>query len=249
MWDEVHYHQIESSYQLRQVTYDTDEESLEILEVSEESRTLCSTSLQSIKYNIHIIGKQQSFSFDVEVEEDDEILEHVVNEKPFPEMVEEIILDMESSLTPDLQPPSSIELKIADEEKEVDKHMRVVTLSFQVNLLSKCIPAHQLDDFHTVFIPLNQNTLAWKENYTAIYDEPDSSSDHEQGEELLYQESPKYSQVEEKVVLNEAYISNPLDQVLFQDPFVVFLEKSEGVVGSIMNKLLPIMRKNLSTTV
>ena len=127
--------------------------------------------------------------------------------------------------------------------------MRIVTLSFQDDLLSKCIPTHQPDDLHTVFSSLNQNTSAWKENYTAIYDESDSSSDHEQGEELHYQESPKYSQVEEKVVLNEAYISNPLDQVLFQDPFVVFLEKSEGVVGSIMNKLLPRMKKNLSTTI
>ena len=70
-------------------------------------------------------------------------------------MVEEIILDMESSLTPDFQPPSSIELQIADEEIEVDKHMRVVTLSFQDNLLSKCIPAHQPDDLHTVFNLIN----------------------------------------------------------------------------------------------
>jgi len=70
-------------------------------------------------------------------------------------MVEEIILDMEYSLTLDLQPPSSIKLQIADEEIEVDKHMRVVTLSFQDNLLSKCIPAHQPDDIHTVFSPLN----------------------------------------------------------------------------------------------
>ena len=121
-------------------------------------------------------------------------------------MVEEIILDIESSLTPDLQPPSSIELQIADEEIEVDKHMRVVTLSFQDNLLSKCILAHQPNDLHTLFSPLNQNTSAWKENYTAIYDESDSSSNHEQGEELLYQGSPTYSQVEERLVLNEAYI-------------------------------------------
>ena len=96
---------------------------------------------------------------------------------------------------------------------------------------------------------------------------------------MFYQGGPKYSQVEERVVLNEAYISKPLDQVLFQDPFVVFLEKSErvvlnksyvsnpldqvlfqdlfvvfleksvGVVGSIKNKLLPRMRKNLSSTI
>ena len=115
LWDEVHYHQVEKSKQPIQVTYDTDEESLEILEVSEESITLFSTSLQSIRNNFHIIGNKQSFIFDDGVEEDKEILEQVVNEKPFPEMVEEIILDMESSLTPDLQPPSSIELQIADE--------------------------------------------------------------------------------------------------------------------------------------
>ena len=53
--DEVHCHQIESINQPRQVTYDTDEESLESLEVSEESLTFFSTSLQSIKNNIHII--------------------------------------------------------------------------------------------------------------------------------------------------------------------------------------------------
>ena len=123
LWDEVHYHQVEKIKQPIQVTDDTDEESLESLEVSEESLTLFSTSLHSIRNNIHITGNQQSFSFDDEVEEDDEILEHVVNEKPFPEIVEEIILDMESSLTPDLQPPSSIDLQIADEEIEVDKHM------------------------------------------------------------------------------------------------------------------------------
>ena len=125
--------------------------------------------------------------------------------------------------------------------------MGVVTLSFQDNLLSKCIPAHQPDDLHTVSSPPYQNTSAWIEKYTAIHDESDSSSDHE--EELFYQGGPKYSQVEERVVLNEAYISKPLDQVLFQDPFVVFLEKSVGVVGSIINKLLPRMRKNLSSTI
>ena len=160
-------------------------------------------------------------------------------------MVEEIILDIESSLTSDLQLPSSIELKIADDEVEVEKQMRVVTLSFEDDLLSNCIPAHRPDDLHTVFSPPYQNTSAWIENYTAIYDESDISSDHEQGEEFLYQESPRYSQVEERVVLNEAYVSNPLDQVLFQDPFVVFLEKSKGVVGSIMKKFLPRMRKKL----
>ena len=125
----------------------------------------------------------------------------------------------------------------------------VVTLSFSRGFTAKGIPAHQHDDLHTIFSPLNQNTSAWEEDYTAIYDESDSSSDHEQGEEFLSQESPKYSQVEERVVLNEAYVSNPLDQVLFQDPFVVFLEKSKGVVCSTQNSLLQRLKKILGTTV
>ena len=75
LWDEVHYHHIESINQARQATYDTDDESLESLEVSEDSLNLFSTSLQSIRNNFHRIGNQQSFSFDVEVEEDDELLE------------------------------------------------------------------------------------------------------------------------------------------------------------------------------
>ena len=156
-------------------------------------------------------------------------------------------MDSESSLTLDLQPQSSIESQITDEEKEADKHMRVVSLPFQDNLLSQCIPAHQTNILHIFFSPLNQNTSAWNENYITIHDKSNSSCDHE--EELLYQGGPKYSQVEERVILNESYISKPLDQALFQDPFVVFLKKSERVVGFIMNKLLPRMRKSLSTTV
>ena len=154
-WEEARFHKLEKSEQALQVIYDTDEDSLESLEVSEESQTLFSTSLQSIRDNIHIIGDQQCFSFDDELEEDDEFLEHVVNERPFPEIVEEVILDTESSLTLDLQPQSSIESQIADEEKEADKHMRVVSLPFQDNLLSQCILAHQPDDLHIVFSPLN----------------------------------------------------------------------------------------------
>ena len=70
-------------------------------------------------------------------------------------MVEKIIWDMESSLTPDLQPPSSIELQIADEGIEVDNHMRVVALPSQEDLLPKSVPTHQHDDLHTDFSPLN----------------------------------------------------------------------------------------------
>ena len=115
LWDEVHYHQIESSFQLRQAAYDTDEESLESLEVSEESLTLFSTSLQSIRNSFHVIGNQQYFSFDDEVGKDNEFLEPVVNKKPSPKMVEEIIYDIELSSALDKQSPSSFGLKIADE--------------------------------------------------------------------------------------------------------------------------------------
>ena len=99
----------------------------------------------------------------------------------------------------------------ANEGLKIDDHKKVAALLSQENMLPKSIPTHQSDDLHTVFSPLNQSTSAWKENYTAIYDEFDSPSDHEQGEEFLSQESPKHSQVEQRVVLNEAYKSNPLD--------------------------------------
>ena len=62
--------------------------------------------------------------------------------------------------SPYLQPPSSIELQIADEGIEIDNHMRVVALPSQEDLLPKSIPTHQRDDLHTYFSPLNQNTLA-----------------------------------------------------------------------------------------
>ena len=67
--------------------------------------------------------------------------------------------------------------------------------------------------------------------------------------EFLSQKSPKHSRVKEGVVLNESYVSNPLDQVLFQDPFFVFLEKSKGGVCSAKNSLLQSVRKILGTTV
>ena len=86
------------------------------------------------------------------------------------------------------------------------------------------------------------------EDKIAIYDESTSSEDLEEEVEFLSQKSPKHSRVEEGLVLNEAYVSNPLDQVLFQDPFVVFLEKSKGGVCSTNNSLLQIVRKILSIT-
>ena len=80
-------HQLGNNSQPIHTIYDTDEESLESLEVSKGSLTLCSTSFHSIRNNFHVIGNQQPFWFNVEVEEDDELLEKVVNEKPSPKMV------------------------------------------------------------------------------------------------------------------------------------------------------------------
>ena len=66
--EEAQFHKLEKSEQPLQVIYNTNKESLESSEVSEESQTLDSTSLQSIKYSIHKIGNQLFFSFDDEVE-------------------------------------------------------------------------------------------------------------------------------------------------------------------------------------
>ena len=55
--------------------------------------------------------------------------------------------------------------------------------------------------------------------------------------------------MEDGVVLDEAYISSPQDQVSFQDPFAIFLEKCKRGVCYTMNSLLQSVRKNISTTV
>ena len=59
---EIHYHQLESSYQ----------------------------PIQSIRNSFHIIGSQQSISCDDEVEKKEEFLEKVEDEEPSPERVEVI---------------------------------------------------------------------------------------------------------------------------------------------------------------
>ena len=99
---------------------DRDEENAENFEISEGSLPLCFASFQFLRENFSKTRNHQSFSFDDEVEEDNELLEQVFNEKPSPEMVEEIIWNIESSLSLDLQPPSSIEFQIADEGFEVE---------------------------------------------------------------------------------------------------------------------------------
>ena len=121
-------------------------------------------------------------------------------------MVEEIIYDIELSSTPDEQTPSPIEFPIVDEGLEVDNHRRVVQFPSQEDLLPKSIHAHQHDDLHTYFCSHNQNILSMLEDKIAIYDESTISYDHEEEVEFLSWKSPKNSQVEDGVVLNEAYI-------------------------------------------
>ena len=55
--------------------------------------------------------------------------------------------------------------------------------------------------------------------------------------------------MEEGVVLDEAYVSSPQDQVSFQDPFVFFLEKSKRGVFSTKNSLMQGLKKILGTIV
>ena len=91
MWEEVQFQQLENSDHPMHISYDSDEESLENLEVSEGSLPLCFTSFQFIRDNFHTIRNQHYFSFDVEVKVYNELLKKVANEKPSPEIVEEIM--------------------------------------------------------------------------------------------------------------------------------------------------------------
>ena len=82
-----------------------------------------------------------------------------------------------------------------------------------------------------------------------IYDEFDSADDHKEDVEFLSQKSPKLSKVEKKAVLDQAYFLNPLGQVLFQDPFSIFLEIVEEGVKNLKSSLLQSVRKFLGTIV
>ena len=63
-----------------------------------------------------------------------------------------------------------------------------------------------------------------------MHSKAEKSDNHKQGEEIISQKDPKVSQVKEGVILNEVYFSNPLGQLLFEDPFAVSLETfKEGV--------------------
>ena len=117
------------------ISYGSEEESAENLELSEGYLPLCFTSFHFIKDNFHAIRNQQSLRIDLDNQEDNEILDHsslplcfssfvkirenyeqankwvikIINDKHYPELVEEIIRDIEPSLDPDLQPPNAIE--------------------------------------------------------------------------------------------------------------------------------------------
>ena len=75
----------------------------------------------------------------------------------------------------------------ANEGLKIDDHKKVVALLSQEDFLPKSIPTHQSDDLHTVFSLPYQNKSTWQEDYTAIYDKSDISSNHEGEEEFLSQ--------------------------------------------------------------
>ena len=81
------------------ISYGSEEESAENLEVSEGSLPICFASFQFIRDNFYAIRNQQSLSFDIDNQEGNEIL------------------DQDSS-DPDLQPPNAIECQVADEYLE-----------------------------------------------------------------------------------------------------------------------------------
>ena len=95
LWkEEVQFQQLEYSDQPMHIYDDRDEENAENFEISEGSLPLFFASFHFLKENFSKIRNQQSFSFDFEVGEDNELLEKIVNKKPFPEMIEEIICDI-----------------------------------------------------------------------------------------------------------------------------------------------------------
>ena len=67
--------------------------------------------------------------------------------------------------------------------------------------------------------------------------------------DILLQKYSEHNTMEQRAFLDEAVYLNPQDQVLFQDPFVGFLESSKEVVFYAMNDLLQNSRKILKTYV
>ena len=67
--------------------------------------------------------------------------------------------------------------------------------------------------------------------------------------DFISQKSLKHSQVEEGVVLNEAYVSSPRIQVLFQDSFADLLEAFEEGVKHVKSSLMQNFNNILGTTV
>ena len=73
---------------------------------------------------------------------------NIINDKPSPEMVEEIICDVESSLALDLQPPDSIEFQIANEGLEVETYDQMM----QDDFVPLCFESFQFlkNNFHNI---------------------------------------------------------------------------------------------------
>lgn len=76
LWEEeVQFQQLEYSDQPMHISYGSEEESEKNLEVSEGSLPLCFTSFQFIRDNFDAIKNQQSLSFNLDNQEDNEILD------------------------------------------------------------------------------------------------------------------------------------------------------------------------------
>ncbi len=165
--------------------------------------------LHSKYSNEKLVGNQQSLSFNVEDETDGEIFEQVVNKKSSPEMIDEIILDIE----PDLQPPNTIQGQITDEGEAAEIHYLMmqedsIPLCYEAfqfirqNLRNipkgkddssvNCFIDQQVEDFHMAGNDERRSFVSdlveikddIQENYAPISDNGDDKSDQEtDGEE------------------------------------------------------------------
>lgn len=114
--------------------------------IQDDSIPFCFESFHFLKGKLHskylnekLVGSQQFLSFNVEDETDGEMLEQVVNEKYSPETTDVIILNTKPSLTPDLQPPNTIEGQIIDEGVAAEIH----DLMMQEDSVPFCFEAFQ----------------------------------------------------------------------------------------------------------
>lgn len=142
LWEEeFQFQQLEYNDQLMHITYGSEEESVENFEASEGSLAICFVSFQFIKQNFYPIRNYQSLSFDVDNEEQNEIL------------------DKDSSDL-DFQPPYAIECWVADEDLETQIYDQMM----EENSLPLCFETFHLlkRNFHSISAIKNEQLI---ENY------------------------------------------------------------------------------------